>query len=353
MPQANVERLLVQLSKGKPVPAVLLLGTDTFLRDMCRKSLIETFVEEATRDWAVARFSAKEDSADTVLGQAQTLPMLAPRQVVFWSDLEALERLGEESRKSVVVRFEQYLADPAPFTILVLEAEKLDARMGLFKLLSEKVLMVECELPGELEGRVELAASMAAQMAKDQGLEIDRDAALALAERTNAGLARMQSEIEKLAAYAGDRKRIALADVEALVITDQRYTVWQLSAMLASGERDRAMVFLGSLLREGEQVVGLVGAIAWMYRKLIEVQGLGPGAQVWDAARLGMRKDTAELALKYAPRIPRKQLMSGLIDLAEADSRLKSGVASPDAVMEFLVARLTAPQAEKATAGAR
>jgi DNA polymerase III subunit delta len=341
MVQSSVERLLVQLSQGKPIHGVLLLGRDTFLRDLCRKKLIDALVDEATRDWAVSRFSAKEDSADAVLGQAQTLPMLAPRQVVFWSDLEALERLGEDSRKAVVTRLEEYLQDPAPFTTLVLEAENLDARMNLFKLLSEKMLVVGCELPGELEGRVELAAAMTEQMAGGLQLEIDGDAAQELAERTNAGLARMQSEMEKLAAFVGDRRKITRADVEALVVPDQRYTVWQLSEMLASGKRDKAMVFLENLLREGEQAVGVLGAIAWMYRKLIEVQDLRPGAQVFDAVRLGMRKETAELALKYAPRIPRKQLLRGLADLAEADSRLKSGVASPGAVMEFLVARLT------------
>jgi DNA polymerase-3 subunit delta len=351
MPLWSIERFLAQLSKGKPIPGVLLLGKDAFLRDTCRNHLIEAYVEEGTRDWAVARFSAKEDPADMVLGQAQTLPMLAPRQVVLWRDVEALERLGEESRKGIVTRLGEYLEDPAPFTTLVLEAENLDERMSIFKLLADKILIVSCELPGELDGRVDLAAAMTPEMAKKLGLELDTAAGQGLAERTNAGLARMQTEMEKLAAFVGDRRRITLSDVEALVVSDQRFTVWQLSAMLASGERGKAMAFLENLLSEGEQAVGVLGAIAWMYRKLIEVQDLRPGAQVYDATRLGMHKDTAELALKYAPRIPRRQLVSGLRDIAEADSSLKSGVASPDAVMEFLVARLTAPQEENLAAG--
>ncbi len=61
---------------------------------------------------------------------------------------------------------------------------------------------------------------------------------------------------------------------------------------------------------------------------------------------LGMQKDTAELALKYAPRIPREQLVSGVQYLSEADSQLKSGIAAPRAVLEFLIARLTARRNE-------
>lgn len=351
MSGATVGQLLERLALGKSVPGVLLLGGDTYLRDLCRKKIVEAYVEEASRDWAIARFSAKEDPADAVMGQAQMLPMLAPRQVVFWTELEAIEKLGEKSRESIVERLAEYLENPASFTVLVLEAEQLDARMRLFKLLSEKLIVVTCELDGELSERIGVAAIMAVEMARDLGVQMDREAAQCLAEWTNAGLARMRTELEKLATYAGGRI-ITRADVEALVVSDQRYSVWQLSEMLAAGDRPRAMLFLESLLREGEQPVGIVGAMAWMFRKLIEVQELPRGATTWDAARLGMRKDTAELALKHAPRIPRKQLTTGLQELAEADNRLKSGSANPRAVMEFLVARLTIRESGKHSADA-
>jgi len=137
------------------------------------------------------------------------------------------------------------------------------------------------------------------------------------------------------------------------VISDQKYSVWELSGMLASGDRQRCMLFLESLFREGEQAVGMVGAMAWMFRKLIEVQDLPRGAGVWEAARLGMRQETAQLALKYAPKIPREQLVRGVRLLSEADSQLKSGIADPRAVVEFLIARLTAGRADGASASSR
>jgi DNA polymerase III subunit delta len=348
MAGSSLEMLLKRIEAGKMVPAILLQGPDAYLRDMCRGKLIETYVQPGTQEWAVGRFSAKADSLDTVLGQAQMLPMLAPRQVIFWSDLKALEKGDEETRKSNVRKIAAYLDDPAPFTVLVMEAEELDARMGLFKLLSEKVIVVDCDLGDDVNAKLALVAAMASEMARELKVELDRDAAQALAETTNAVLARVRTEIEKLATYAGDRKRITRADVEALVISDQKYSVWELSGMLASGDRQRAMLFLESLFREGEQAVGMVGAMAWMFRKLIEVQDLPRGASEWDAIRLGMRKDTAQLALKYAPRIPREQLVSGVQYLAEADSQLKSSVAAPRAVLEFLIARLTARRADGA-----
>jgi DNA polymerase III delta subunit len=57
------------------------------------------------------------------------------------------------------------------------------------------------------------------------------------------------------------------------------------------------------------------------------------------AGELVIRPQTAEIAMRQAKRIPRRQLIAGLSALYEADSRLKSSAANPRAIMEFLVAR--------------
>ena len=112
--------------------------------------------------------------------------------------------------------------------------------------------------------------------------------------------------------------------------------------LIADRKRDAALVFLDNLLREGEQAIAIVGALAWLYRKLIEARGLPATTNGYQAARqLAMRPDAAEHALRQAHRIPKKDLLAGLAALADADSQLKSSNPDPRAFMEFLVARLT------------
>jgi DNA polymerase-3 subunit delta len=334
------EQFLDRLAEGKPVPAVVLLGSDVYWRDLCRSKLIETFVPEAARDWAIARFSLAETSLDAALGQAQTLPMLASRQVVFVEALDALEKLGEKARDSAVAQLTHYLNDPATFTLLVLEAEHLDQRTRLAKLLAEKAVVVELAVSAEAAG------GMVFEMARESGVEIDREAAALLVETLAGQLAKVHVELEKLSAYVGERKRVTAADVAELVVSAKTNSVWELAGVLATGPRRRALEFLDSLLREGEAAAGLVAALAWMYRKLIEAQELPPQTTGWQAARqLGMRLETAELAIQQARKIPREQLRAGLVALAEADNRLKSGGGNDRAVMEFLVTELTAESA--------
>lgn len=343
MAWASPEKLLEQLARGKSIGAVLLLGTDHYLREMCRNRIIETCVPEPARDWAVARLSARDAGWDEILERAETLPMLAPRQVIVVEDVESVEKLGEKSREEIIGALEKYLSSPAPFTVLVLEASELDGRQKFRKLLGEKALIVELTIGGES------AAALAVEMAKDLGAEIDRDAAMLLADIVNSEPARMHGELEKLSTYALGRP-VTAADVETLVVAARKNTVWQLTDMLASRRRRDALAFLDNLLREGEEPIGIVGALAWTYRKLIEAHDLPAHTGGFQAARqLGMRPEAAEAAVRQAHRVSKSELLSGLVALAEADSQLKSSNPDPRALMEFLIARLTTPVSAMAT----
>jgi DNA polymerase-3 subunit delta len=336
MPALSPEKIVERLASGKPVAAVVLVGTDHYLREMCRNKIVDVCVPAELRDWAIGRVSAREAGWAEIIGRAETMPMMAPRQVLIVDDAESLEKLGEKSRDEALEMLAKYFESPAPFTVLLLEATSLDGRQRFFKLLSEKGLIVELVVSPES------AAALAMQMAKDLGAEIERHAASTLAEILNGAPARMKIEIEKLAAYAQGRGPITAADVESLVVAARKNTVWQLTEMLASRKRSAALAFLDNLLREGEQPVMLVGALAWQYRKLIEARDLPATVNGFQAARqLGMRAEAAETAVRQAHRIPKKDLLAGLAALAEADSSLKSSNPDPRAMLEFLIARLT------------
>lgn len=344
MATVSPHELLARLAKGKPIPGILLVGSDSYLRDMCRKKLIDAYVAEGTRDWGVQKFSADDDDVSAILGQARTMPMLAPQQVIFVSETEALERLGDDSRDSLVKQIAEYLDNPSPFTVLVFEASELDQRMRLAKVLGEKTLTVSVELSKEPAQRAQLAVPVSLEMAKELGVTLEPDAADELCDILNGDLASIHTELEKLSAYAGDRRKITLKDVDLLVISARKYEVWDLADMLAERKPAQALEFLDRLLSEGEQAPALLGALAWTYRKLLEAQEVPAGAPEWQVrSRLKMRGNGAERAVEQSRKFPKTQLTNGLAALYEADNRLKSGGTNQRAVMEFLVTQLASP----------
>ncbi|HEY2545165.1 MAG TPA: DNA polymerase III subunit delta [Candidatus Acidoferrum sp.] len=351
MAQISTQELLARVERGKIIPALLLLGEEPYLRDECRKRLIEQFVPEAVRTWAVSHYSASRGDTQAALDQAQTMAMLSPQQVVFLENAEAIEKLGEKNRDETVAQLTAYLDNPAPFTILAIEATALDQRMKLGKLLAEKTLVVQCGLGDEPAQRQAAAVAFARSIAKEEGVEFEKGAAEDLAEFVAADLMRLKTEIEKLATYVDTKKFISRNDVSTMVISEKTTTVWELADLLAARKSARALEFLDRLLRDGEEPLGMVGAMAWMYRKLIEASEVKGAANGWQAARaLGMRPEQAELALQASRKIPRAQLLAGLGALQRADDRLKGGAEDPRAVMEFLVTELTSSDAAKAAA---
>lgn len=346
MARVSLEQFRERLEKGKVIPALLLLGDEPYLRDACRAELIGKFVPEGARTWAVSRFSADRGETAAALDQCQTLPMLSSQQVVFLEEAEAIEKLGEKAREDAVERIVAYVQDPAPFTVLVIEAEKLDMRMLLGKKMAELTLVVEVGLGEKLEDRIGVAEALAKTMAKEQGVGFEKGAAEDLAEFVNGDLMRLKTEVEKLATFAAERKVIRRGDVSLLVISEKSTTIWEVAELLASHQPRKALEFIDRLLREGEEPVMMVGGMAWMYRKLVEASEVRGATNGWQAAKaLGMRPEQAELAIRCARQIPRERLLDGLRALQEADNRLKGGVKDVRATMEFLVWRLSGDQA--------
>lgn len=342
MARISAEEFREKLEKGRTLPAILLLGDEAYLRDSCRSALIEKFVPEAARTWAVSRFSADRGEAQSALDQCQTLPMLSSRQVVFLEEAEAIEKLGEKARDEIVKGIVAYVENPAPFTVLVIEAEKLDMRMMLGKRMADLALVVEVGLGDRVEDRLGTASGLAKSLAREEDVEFEKGAAEELAELVNGDLMRLKTEIEKLATYCGGRKTIRREDVAALVISEKSTTIWEVADLLASRQPRKALEFIDRLLRDGEEPVMMVGGMAWMYRKLVEASEVRGVTNGWQAAKaLGMRPEQAELAIQSARKIPKERLLDGLKALAEADSKLKGGAQDVRAVMEFLVWRLS------------
>ena len=311
MPDANTARLFQLIAKGEPVAAIVLVGADPYLRDLCRNKVIDAYVPENLRDWALARVDLDGSDWSDLFQRAQTLPMMARCQVVIAKGAETIEirakagadvddddddsdSAGEgDERKETLKALADYLDSPAPFTVIVFEVPKLDKRQRLYKILCEKALLVDLTLDAAA------ARGLAMEMAVSLGTNLEPVAAALLAEMVNSEPARMQMEIEKLAAYSLGRPSITDADVRALCSADKKNTVWEMMEMLATGRRAEALQFLSNLLREGEEPVAMIGALAWSYRKMIEARALPPQTNGFNAARvLKINPQSAEAAVR-------------------------------------------------------
>src|ERR1700720_3345589 len=166
MAAVSAEKLVARLGGGKALPALVLIRIEAYPTASSRKQIIEACVPEAARDWAVARIRGDVAGWDEALERVQTMPMLAPRQVIIVEDAQLIEKLGDESRDEIIKALTAYLESPAPFSVLLIEAAALDGRQKFRKLLDDKALLVELTIGPESP------AALAMQMAKELKIDI-------------------------------------------------------------------------------------------------------------------------------------------------------------------------------------
>lgn len=316
MPEVGWESLLKRVRAGRLPGAVLLLGADAFLRERYREKIVEVLIPESVRWWGVRLRSAQQTDPGGVVAEASMQPMLAARQVVCVTDLEAWEGASGES----LGLLERYLTDPAPFTLLLFEAAELDRRTRLARLLEERAAVIALD-----RGAVEPTA-LVEELGRQWEVTITPEAAAHLVERTGGQPARLAVEVAKLASYAGPGGTVDAEAIDALVYAARPTTVWQLVGSLGEGNRSQALVLIAELLRAGESPVAIVGALAWGLRQVAEAAELlkrQSGARA--VLQLGLRRETAERIVALAQRWSPAQLARAWWELAATDERLKSG----------------------------
>jgi DNA polymerase-3 subunit delta len=180
------------------------------------------------------------------------------------------------------------------------------------------------DVPVRPRGRPDYPTWVRAQFQR-AGLRVDQEAAERLVELAGDDAFVLQSEVEKLAAWAGDDP-VGVREVELLAAPTAETSDFAL--VDAWGARDVVGVLAASeaRLREKEafivlarlaDYVGRVRAVHALVERDVGVREI--------AARLGLKEYPARKQAKQAENFTRDELDDALVRLAEADLALKGG----------------------------
>lgn len=105
------------------------------------------------------------------------------------------------------------------------------------------------------------------QRAADLGFVLEPRAAAALVERMGAEPLRLSNELERLALWAGSGGEVTLDDLDEMVADTSEAIVWALADAIQRGEGAAAVAVAERLLSQGENVTGMVYALASRVRR--------------------------------------------------------------------------------------
>jgi DNA polymerase III subunit delta len=320
----HVQELLQRIERGEIPDVVVVAGGEQFFVDRAVTALRRAVVGDGPAGFNEDVFEGKNGSASRILDAVRTLPMLASRRLVLVRDAEAMA-------SAELDRLAEYLEAPCPSGCLVLTAEKLDGRTRLAKRAQKLDVVVDAAplRPGDLRGFVHAEAQR-------RGVKLAPDAGAALIDAIGTDLPAIDDALERLGLYAGERKVIDLAAVEACVTKVRVESIWALVAALRTAS---------SLLADREPPLRILAMVARQLRIVSRMQSaLATGAPPQDAARLaGAPPFKARDLAVAARRFDRKSLARAFAVLAQADVALKGSKRPPDVVLQGAILELTAP----------
>jgi DNA polymerase-3 subunit delta len=187
-------------------PFVLIYGPNRGLVSERIDCLLKNIRGKSSDAFSVVALEGDTLASDSgrLADEARTIGLFGDRRILH-------VRAGS---RSFVDSLKALLADPPAETWIVIEAGNLDGKAALRAACeASKVCAV---IPCYEDDARQLGALVDGAVAR-AGMTIDRDAREALVSLTGADRLSTRAEIEKLLFYAGDRKRIALDDVRAVV----------------------------------------------------------------------------------------------------------------------------------------
>jgi len=300
-------------------PVYLVEGEEPLLAGEAVQAIVDALLPAEGRDFNLSSFSGDDETGRDFLAQARSYPFLAEKRVVV---VRRFDKLSLRDRDEAA--FFEYLREPAPTTVLVLVATRIDRRTSVAKALDRAVKNVSAEslreaaLPGWVRARFEA-----------RGLAVSEDATKTLVELAGPSLLDLANEIEKLRARYPQATRIEVAQVES---TAGHYRAEEIWAIHRAFRPDDPAGFLGALARvlETESDDGMIRVAAVLARHVNDLLRvrlmLDRGTERAGAIAERLRKNpwVVEQLLPQARAWSGKQLRLWVRNLQHADMQMKS-----------------------------
>ena len=323
-------QLQAEVRRGKLSSLYLLAGEEAFQREEALSLIIQTAVDEATKDFNFDLFYSDDFDPEAFLNAALSLPMMAERRMVV---LKSCEKISD----GVAGKFLSLVSNPPESTCMVFTGSKVNLKRKLFAAMKDKGVVVafkplyDDQIPGWIQTRV-----------RGKEKEIAPDALRLLHDSVGNNLGEIASEIEKLCAFLDERKAIRREDVEQVVGVSREYNAFELADAVGRRKRREALIILKKMLERGERATWILRALVRHLILLSKTQKL---------QRAGLSRSELAKRLKVHPyflneyltqsrSFPSHDLAQGLGLLLEAEDHLKSGYQKEQIVMELLIYRL-------------
>lgn len=329
-----MERLKNDIKTSQFQHAYLLYGEEAYLRKYYKNALKAAIIGDDNMNYSY--FEGKDTEPRAILDMAQTLPFFAQRRMIL------VENSG--FFKSGCEELENLFLDIPDYLYLVFVEPEADKRTRLFKAVSSKGSCVQM-VPFTGDKQKVWVSGLLKRYGKKMS---ERDIEYLL-KLTGDDMVNIESEVEKLVDYTGEREIVTAKDAEIIVTRQIGDNIFKMVGAIGERNQKKALGYYYELLERREAPFKILSLIARQFNILLQVREL-------KAKRLAPKEIASEVSvppyyineyMAQASNFSEEELKAALGACVKADEDIKLGRMSDTLSVELLIVEFSKRKEER------
>lgn len=234
----------------------LLVGSDEYLL-LSAYNLIVKYSNIIIPDLNIIKFNEGIIDCESVVRALETMPVFSEKKLVY-VDI----RMSKKSELKNISLLQEYIQHPSNQSILIIclgDNEDID-------FIKDGYTIIDCN---RLEFKI-VSAKIRATIA-EHNKTIDDNAIQVLFDYTIGDLSKILIECNKLVSYVGNKSKIELNDVKAIVTKTLEYQIYELTENLAKKNSERVFEILDDMKAKKDEYRTLPSLIYSHFRRLFMI----------------------------------------------------------------------------------
>jgi len=315
------QALFEEIKNGTAGGVYLLQGPEEFVKRSAVEKLREAILPAGLE--ILNETVLEGTGVSGIIESAETLPVMCDKRLVFVKEWALLTGAKAKDEADEAEKFEKWLpgSPDTCITVFLLRGEA-DKRKKIYKAFEKhaKIVTFSYLTDGEI-------AKWIASRLKPKKKVMKAEAVNALIFLAGRDLTRLSGEVDKLAAFVGEKGEISKEDISSAVTPSAESNVFYMIDALVAGNAKRAYELLNAMLDAGEGPIGILAMITRQLRlmthvKLMRDEGL-PLGEI--EKRCALQHFVAQRVYAQCAKLNAKKLEEGYRMGVESDFEAKSG----------------------------
>ena len=319
-----MERLNQDIKNNNFQKLYLLYGSETYLRRNYMKSLKKAIIGDDDMNYSY--FEGDGTDIKAFIELSETMPFFSDKRLIILENTGLVKSGGDE--------LSEYLKQIPDYLYVIMVEAEIDKRTKLYKTFNSKGTAVEMNpLTGEKQ-----AAWITGILSKS-GKKMTVNDIGYLVSLTGDDMVNIQSELEKLINYVGDRQIINAGDAEQIVTRQIGDHIFKMVDAMGKRDQSQALGYYYDLLAKREPAFKILALVIRQFNLILQAKELSEKRYTDKdiASKIGVNPYFVKDYIRQGRNFDFDTLYRALEACAQADEDIKFGKMSDKLSVELLI----------------